>query len=227
MWTVKRVGNFVVTGLAIWGSLAQIAPQYFTVPEGALGGRDVGRMVWLIPPLAIGWILYLLYLIDKRLDRIDPPLDEKHVESTVRGWAHDFGWSVRQLRDPLVHFALEVQMDGGLGLVVGREKASERYITASVTVLLRDDHKELLAKLSEPYGAKMANALQLALIDRGVEYKNAIFPFNDGIALWRRTLISGLNETTFLETINQVCRAQAAIAVTIESYRPRPLGLSI
>jgi hypothetical protein len=58
---VESIGSSIVFALMVWASLAQIAPRYFQIDNIPT------ISIWLLLPIAGGWVLWLLFALNQRV----------------------------------------------------------------------------------------------------------------------------------------------------------------
>ena len=143
----------------------------------------------------------------------EPTTNTNTIERDARRWLDNFGLSNKTIIDDSVYFALQAQMANGT-LIIARSKKRDRYLEMTAGMNLSPEH-EVIVKSLTPERIKLISDSVIRQLALGRVNMVVTFPFKEIRFVRMIPIIKTLNESTFIEAVDDVDKAMLIARQTI------------
>ena len=143
----------------------------------------------------------------------EPTTNTNTIERDARRWLDNFGLSNKTIIDDSVYFALQAQMANGT-LIIARSKKRDRYLEMTAGMNLSPEH-EVIVKSLTPKRIKLISDSVIRQLALGRVNMVVTFPFKEIRFVRMIPIIKTLNESTFIEAVDDVDKAMLIARQTI------------
>jgi hypothetical protein len=158
--------------------------------------------------------------------RQQPQTTPENVEANIRVWLDNFGLAAKKDRLDSAHFCIAITLHSGNGIVVVRQKASERYLLFQSRLGLAPEHQAPVDAMASAQRDQMMREITLDLARARIGYAFEGPPFRSIVLSKSSFITSRLTEDAFVAIIDEmdsaVALARAATVLAIErNFRMR------
>jgi len=141
---------------------------------------------------------------------IQPLITPATSEEFVRKWLTTFNYPVTRESAENTYFSLKIGLPSGRVAVVGRVKERDQYISIQGIVTVDPQHLVILNKMPKDQLSRFRHDVAIQLASLNIDFVE-LSTLQNIIVLRRIPINEGLTESSFIDTVGAVDRAELLI----------------